>query len=176
MDGQNNYSIVKSSYTANVGISGGSTPYNMPRQTGSGSTRGTQTVGYGNVEIDGSNDRITLADTSGTNSIIIGSQSASSTSQSGVSSTSISSSSNGFGFSVSDSRGFTMNFGILANGNLGMNIVDNSGFTLFELTGSTWNWYDKNYKVNVMQVGLKPDNTYGWAVAAQGDNVSQGFS
>lgn len=178
MDGQNNYNIVKSSYIANTEISGGSTPYNLPRQTGSGSTRGTQTVGYGNVEIDGSNDRITLGDTTNTNTITLGAQSTTTSSQSGVSSSSISSSSSagGFGLSITDGRGYTMNFGILANGNLGMDITDNTGFTLFELTGSTWYWYDKNFNVNVMQVGLKPDKTYGWAVAAQGDNVSQGFS
>lgn len=173
MDNPNYYSIVKSSYTANNEIEGGSTPYSMPRQTGSGSTRGTQTVGYGNVKIDGSNDQIVLGSTSGTSSIVIGQQSSTS-GQSGVSSASVSS--GGFGLSVTDNRGFTMNFGILANGNLGMNIVDNTGFTLFELTGATWFWYDKNHNTNVMQVGLKPDNTYGWAVAATGDNVSQGFS
>lgn len=34
---------------------------NLPRQMSTGSTRGTQTVGYGNVKIDGSNNRISLS-------------------------------------------------------------------------------------------------------------------
>lgn len=33
---------------------------NLPRQMSTGSTRGTQIVGYGNVKIDGSNDRISI--------------------------------------------------------------------------------------------------------------------
>lgn len=32
----------------------------LPRQLSTGSTRGTQTVGYGNTKIDGSNNRITI--------------------------------------------------------------------------------------------------------------------
>lgn len=37
----------------------------LPRQLSTGSTRGTQTVGYGTVKIDGSNNRITIGDTDG---------------------------------------------------------------------------------------------------------------
>lgn len=33
----------------------------LPRQLSSGSTRGTQTVGYGNTKIDGTNNTITIA-------------------------------------------------------------------------------------------------------------------
>lgn len=33
-----------------------------PRQVGTGAVRGTQTVGYGNTKIDGSNNRITVGD------------------------------------------------------------------------------------------------------------------
>lgn len=33
-----------------------------PRLTGSGATRGTQSIGYGKIKIDGSNDKITLTD------------------------------------------------------------------------------------------------------------------
>jgi hypothetical protein len=39
----------------------------LPRQLSTGSTRGTQTVGYGNVKIDGSNNTITLGDAVGNN-------------------------------------------------------------------------------------------------------------
>jgi hypothetical protein len=37
----------------------------LPRQLSTGSTRGVQKVGYGNVNIDGSNNRITIGDTNG---------------------------------------------------------------------------------------------------------------
>lgn len=37
----------------------------LPRQLSTGTTRGTQTVGYGNAKIDGSNNRITVGDDSG---------------------------------------------------------------------------------------------------------------
>lgn len=66
-------------------------------------------------------------------------------------------------------------FGVLADGNLGMQVTDSSGFVLFKMEGQTWYWYDKTTGKNVMQVGLLPDGTYGWAVAATGYNVSDGF-
>jgi hypothetical protein len=69
-----------------------------------------------------------------------------------------------------------LQLGVLADGTLGMSITDSSGFELFKLNGETWFWYDKNNKVNVMQVGQLPDKNYGWAVAATGKNVSDGFS
>lgn len=37
----------------------------LPRQISTGSTRGVQTVGYGTVKIDGTNNRITIGDTDG---------------------------------------------------------------------------------------------------------------
>lgn len=37
----------------------------IPRQLSTGSTRGTQTVGYGNTKIDGSNNRITIGTSDG---------------------------------------------------------------------------------------------------------------
>lgn len=45
----------------------------IPRQLSSGSTRGTQTVGYGNTKIDGSNNVISVGDSillDGNNSVI----------------------------------------------------------------------------------------------------------
>lgn len=38
----------------------------LPRQLSTGSTRGTQTVGYGNTKIDGTNNTITIASPNGT--------------------------------------------------------------------------------------------------------------
>ena len=66
-------------------------------------------------------------------------------------------------------------FGILSDGTLGQEITDSSGFVLFKMSGSTWYWYDKNTNKNVMQVGLLPDGSYGWAVATPGNNVADTF-
>ncbi len=69
----------------------------------------------------------------------------------------------------------TISLGSISGGNLGMQVTDTSGYVLFEMTGQTWFWYDKTTNKNVMQVGLLPDGTYGWAVAASGYNVADGF-
>src|SRR5271165_4952009 len=58
----------------------------------------------------------------------------------------------------------------------GLQITDSSGNVLFELDAQTWFWFDPNNGfVNVMQVGLLPDGSYGWAVATPGHNVSESF-
>lgn len=81
----------------------------------------------------------------------------------------------GFGISVTDTSGLV--FKISSSGGvLQLSVVDGSSFTLFTLDGSTWKWYDKTTNKNVMQVGKLPDNTYGWAVAATGQNVADGFA
>ena len=82
--------------------------------------------------------------------------------------------SSAYGMSVPASKG-TLNFGLLSDGSLGIQVQDTTGYILFEMTGQTWFWYDKTTGKNVMQVGLLPDGTYGWAVAASGYNVSDGF-
>ena len=81
--------------------------------------------------------------------------------------------SGGYGISVPANTG-TINFGDLADGNLGMNTVDANGNVLFEMVGATWYWYDASGN-NVMQVGLLPDGTYGWAVATPGNSVSGAY-
>jgi len=70
----------------------------------------------------------------------------------------------------------SMLFGKNANGSLGMTLSDSFGYTLFTMNGQTWSWYDKSSGKNVMQIGLLPDGSYGFAVAAYGYNVSDGFS
>lgn len=56
-----------------------------------------------------------------------------------------------------------------------MQLTDTSGFVLFTMNGSTWKWYDKTTGKNIMQVGLLPDGTYGWAIAKTGKNVIDGY-
>lgn len=69
----------------------------------------------------------------------------------------------------------SLSFGTLKDGSLGMQLADTSGFVLFSMNGSTWSWFDKTTNKNVMQVGLLPDGTYGWAIAKPGKNVVDGF-
>lgn len=81
----------------------------LPRQLSTGSTRGTQTVGYGNTKIDGSNNRITIGTPDG-GVIGFGSIPGSTT--------------NEFGF-----------FSQTANGHLSMKIIDGTFYTYDETTG-----------------------------------------
>ncbi len=78
--------------------------------------------------------------------------------------------------SIKTEDGSTVSLGNIDNGNDGLSISDENGFELFRLTGSTWYWYDKTYKVNVMQIGKLPDGKYGFAVAKQGFNVEDIFA
>ncbi len=80
-----------------------------------------------------------------------------------------------FGLSFPTTDGGTLVVGALSDGNYGMRYQDSTGYTLFEMTGSTWYWYDKSTGKNVMQVGKLPDGSYGWAVAKSGKNVLDGF-
>lgn len=110
----------------------------LPRQISTGSTRGTQTVGYGNTKIDGSNNRITIGTPDG-GTLGFGSIPGSTTDE--------------FGFFSTDS-----------DGNLIMKIVD-----------GTWYVYRPEDDTNVMQSGILPDGEAGWAVAADGYEVADGF-
>lgn len=80
---------------------------------------------------------------------------------------------NQYGISVPTSNG-TINFGVLPDGNLGMNTVSANGQVLFEIVGATWYWYDADGN-NIMQVGLLPDGSYGWAVATTGNTVADAY-
>lgn len=116
------YGVVKSDYISAADISGGDTSYVLPRQLGSGSTRGTQTVGYGNVKIDGSNDQIVIGDTTNTNVLTLGSI-FSTVNQTGVASSSINSTNGGFGFNLSTGTSATVNIGTNLGGTTGVNVA-----------------------------------------------------
>lgn len=104
-------------YLSNAGIPSSTTNYILPRQVGTGSTRGTQTIGVGNINIDGSNNQITITNGSNSSSIILGQQSTVSN-QSGVAASSFTSSNGAFGLSVTDSNNASINLGINASGNV----------------------------------------------------------
>jgi hypothetical protein len=135
----------------------------LPRQMSTGTLRGTQNVGYGNVKIDSSNNRIVLADNITGSQIVIGDQNTTdATDQS-------------FGFSITDSTGTTMLLGIQSDGTLGFRFIDSDGFVLFDSNGLRWNWNDKTYETNQVAIGKLPDDSYNIVVAATGENVDDAF-
>jgi hypothetical protein len=111
----------------------------LPRQLSTGSTRGTQTVGYGNTKIDGTNNTITIGAPDGS-SIGMGAVPGTSPTE--------------YGF-----------FSLDKNKKLIMKIVN-----------GTWYVNNPDNNTNVMQSGILPDKSIGWAVASEGNNVSDGFS
>lgn len=56
------YKTAKFNSVRNNEVGSGQTARILPRQLSTGSTRGTQTVGYGDTKIDGSNNVITVGD------------------------------------------------------------------------------------------------------------------
>lgn len=138
-DQKGGYNTVNVKGVSNNEIPSGSTDRVLPRQLSTGSTRGTQTVGYGNTKIDGSNNRITIAAPDGS-SVGIGSIPGSPT--------------NEYGFFSLDSTGRVI-----------MKIVN----------GTRYVYNPQDSFNNVMQDGILPDGSGGWAVAAEGTNVADGF-
>lgn len=67
--------------------------------------------------------------------------------------------------------------GLLSTGEYGTAYYDTSGNLIQKIVGGTTSYYDPvNGNVNVMIEGKKPDATYGFAVAATGKNVADGYS
>lgn len=109
--------IINQEYIPNTTLATSDINYLYPRQVGTGSTRGTQTIGVGNINIDGSNDQIDITSTTGGSSIVLGQQS-SSVNQSGVATSSIPGSSGTFGLSITGSNGASLVFGVNQGGNV----------------------------------------------------------
>lgn len=116
----------------------------LPRQVSTGALRGTQMVGYGDVKIDGSNDRITLGSTTNT----LGQQA-----QTLVGKLSSSVGDQSFGLKVIDASGAELLIGILPDGKLGMQIID--------VVGN-----------EVVRAGFLPiSGIYGWVTATSGNSL-----
>ena len=110
----------------------------LPRQLSTGSTRGTQTVGYGNAKLDGSNNRITIG----------------------------------------TPDGGTIGFGLIpgsATNEYGFFSQDANGQLIMKIVNGTWYVYRED-ATNVMQSGILPDASVGWAVASEGNEVADGYS
>lgn len=98
-------SIITPGNTAQGSIIQSDISRTLPRQISTGSLRGTQTVGYGSVKIDGSNNRIVIGDTNG-DSLSIGSIQANLGNSNNIA---------GFGLSVIDNNNSFITLGLDAN-------------------------------------------------------------
>lgn len=137
----------------------------LPRQVSTGTLRGTQNVGYGATKIDGSNNRITLGDIvldGNTSTINIGDNIILDGKDNSITVTSDDGSQIGFG----PIPGYPGEFGLFS--------IDMSGNLIMKIVNGTWYVFRVD-KTNVMQSGILPDKSAGWAVAASGYNVSQGY-
>lgn len=61
-------------------------------------------------------------------------------------------------------------------GEFGFFSQDSSGNLIFKIVGPTFYVYDATTSKNVIQMGKLPDNSYNFAAAATGFNVSDGIS
>lgn len=77
-----------------------------------------------------------------------------------------------------DSTGAKQGMGPMPNNSSenGFFSTDYRGNLIFKIVGATFYVYDITNGTNVMQFGLLPDGTYGWAVAQTGKNVADGFA
>ena len=62
------------------------------------------------------------------------------------------------------------------NAEVGLFALDTDGSLLWKVVNGTLYFYDKDTGVNYMIIGVLPDLTTGWAVAAPGNNVADAFS
>lgn len=74
--------------------------------------------------------------------------------------------------------GSYMTLGLIPDNGMdfGIAFFDPSGTLISKITSSTQYVYDKTTGKNIMQIGLLPDGSYGFAVARVGNNVADGFT
>lgn len=150
----------------------------LPRQISTGALRGTQNVGYGGVQIDGSNNRIVLGTTGQSGSGTVGSIILDGANSEISVSDNISINGVTDAIIVTNTDGSQVGMGKIPDStDFGFFVTDPDGNILMKIVGSTQYVYDyANGGVNVMQIMKLPDGSYGWAVASTGNNVSAGFS
>lgn len=156
--------VATTSYpTESFGTTNNSANFTAPYKQNTGVTRGTQTI----VNTDGS--KVTLGKIPGQNA---------------------------FGIAFYDSNGNLLSTligatntdydgsgnkrvvnGLLSTNEYGTAYYDTAGNLIQKIVAGTTYYYDiVNGNVNVMIEGKKPDGTYGFAVAAKGKNVADGYS
>lgn len=95
----------------------------------------------------------------------------------GIGGAQIDSSNNRIVLSASD--GSSVGIGTIpgdTTGEVGLFALDTDGSLLWKSVNGTLYFYDKDSGVNYMTIGVLPDNTTGWAVAAPGENVADGIT
>lgn len=146
--------VVTPGNTRQGNISGSNLSRQLPRQISTGSTRGTQTVGYGNTKIDGTNNSITIGDSillDGNNNLI----------------------------EVTGDDGSQVGMGAIPDsdtGEFGFSSTDSSNDLVMKIVNGTFYVYDITTNKNIIQIGKLPDGSFGMAVAATGFNVSDAIS
>lgn len=126
----------------------------LPRQMSTGTMRGTQTVGYGNTKIDGSNNRITVGDT-------------------------ISLDGDSGQITVTQPDGTTLGMGIIPGfpEESGFFSLDSSGRLVMKIIGGTKTVYDPaNNYIDITLDGLLPDGTGGFVAARPGTSAEGLFA
>lgn len=130
----------------------------IPRQFSTGTMRGTQRIGYGGVEIDSSNNTITLNGTPGTAQQTV-------LSGSGLTSTNPDGSASGIG-AIPDTT--PQEYGFFS--------TDSSGVVIMKIVfGTKYVYNPSDSYVNVTQDGLLPDGSGGFVVAKEGYNVADAY-
>lgn len=135
-NGNTTSQIASTSSTANNPLDASDISRVLPRQLSTGSTRGTQTVGYGDTKIDGSNNTITVGSSiflDGNNSVITVSNTASGE--------------NGLGELPDNSN------------DSGFFQTDSTGTIIYKLVnGSTYIYNSSDGYVNTILIGFAPDD------------------
>lgn len=148
----------------------------LPRQLSTGTLRGTQNVGSGGgVLIDSSNDRIVLGTSGQTGSGAVGSIILDGANSAITVSNNISIDGVGDAITVTNTDGSKIGMGKIPNSaDFGFFSLDSAGNLVMKIVNGTWYVYRPD-ATNMMQSGILPDGTAGWAVASTGNQVADGF-
>lgn len=149
----------------------------LPRQLSTGALRGTQNVGYGGgVLIDSSNDRIVLGSSGQTGSGTVGSIILDGAKSAITVSNNINIDGVGDAITVTNTDGSKIGMGKIPNStDFGFFSLNAAGQLIMKIVNGTWYVYRPD-ATNVMQSGILPDGTAGWAVASTGEQVADGFA
>lgn len=132
----------------------------LPRQTSTGSTRGVQTIGYGNVKLNGPQNNITIGGTGVAvdQSVILGQYTIGGTT--------------GVGLAVTNSDGSVVGLGrIPGTDEFGFFATDADGTLVMKVVDGTQYTYNADSGNNVTQLGKLTNGDYGAAFAKDGDDL-----
>lgn len=128
----------------------------LPRAISTGSTRGTQTIGYGSIKLDGSNNRITVGTDS--SSVILGD---------------ISDLSEEFGFSVSDESNVRLLAGKYPDGDIKIKLSQ-TGYDVTTATDNQLIWSSdfNSFKIALTGTAITTTTAVPWATGSGSDIIT----